>query len=133
MAKDAYAGPLEQIDSCCWRIPRSSRRDMRVDGLIFASEKLIGAITRDKAPEQVANVANVATLPGIQVASLAMPDIHWGYRFCIGGVCATDPAQGGVISPGRRTRAGSTSSYRIADSPCRWPPPSDCRPATSRS
>ena len=97
MAKDAYAGPLEQIDPCCWRIPRSARRDMRVDGLIFASEKLIGAITRDKAPEQV---ANVATLPGIQVASLAMPDIHWGYGFCIGGVCATDPAEGGVISPG---------------------------------
>jgi tRNA-splicing ligase RtcB len=47
MAKDAYAGPLEQIDSCCWRIPRSSRRDMRVDGLIFASPKLIDAIRRD--------------------------------------------------------------------------------------
>src|SRR5262249_18700574 len=48
-------------------------------------------------PEQVANVAH---LPGIQHASLAMPDIHWGYGFCIGGVCATDPAEGGVISPG---------------------------------
>ena len=45
-------------------------------------------------------VANVATLPGIQGASLAMPDIHWGYGFCIGGVCATDPEEGGVISPG---------------------------------
>ena len=42
----------------------------------------------------------MATLPGIQVASLAMPDIHWGYGFCIGGVCATDPEEGGVISPG---------------------------------
>jgi tRNA-splicing ligase RtcB len=42
----------------------------------------------------------VAFLPGIQHASLAMPDIHWGYGFCIGGVCATDPAEGGVISPG---------------------------------
>jgi len=51
----------------------------------------------DQAPEQV---ANVAFLPGIQYASLAMPDIHWGYGFTIGGVCATDPAQGGVISPG---------------------------------
>src|SRR5262249_60982277 len=44
--------------------------------------------------------ANVATLPGIQHASLAIPDIHWGYGFCIGGVCATDPNEGGVISPG---------------------------------
>jgi tRNA-splicing ligase RtcB len=51
----------------------------------------------DRAPEQV---ANVACLPGIQGASLAMPDIHWGYGFCIGGVCATDPAAGGVVSPG---------------------------------
>ena len=51
----------------------------------------------DRAPEQV---ANVAFLPGIQTASLAMPDIHWGYGFCIGGVCATDPASGGVVSPG---------------------------------
>ena len=45
-------------------------------------------------------MANVAFLPGIQYASLAMPDIHWGYGFCIGGVCATDPDEGGVISPG---------------------------------
>ncbi|MCZ2340375.1 MAG: RtcB family protein [Bacteroidales bacterium] len=70
---------------------------MRVDGLIFANEKLIDAIRKDQAPDQV---ANVATLPGIQGASLAMPDIHWGYGFCIGGVCATDPSEGGVISPG---------------------------------
>ncbi|MGL4419164.1 MAG: RtcB family protein, partial [Gemmataceae bacterium] len=55
------------------------------------------AIRNDQAPDQV---ANVATLPGIVGASLAMPDIHWGYGFCIGGVCATDPAAGGVISPG---------------------------------
>jgi len=70
---------------------------MRVDGLIFADEKLMTVIREDPAPEQV---ANVAFLPGIQVASLAMPDIHWGYGFPIGGVCATDPAEGGVISPG---------------------------------
>jgi len=97
MSKGAYSGPLEQVDTCCWRIPKSHRSDMRVDGLIFASEKLVEAIKNDQAPEQV---ANVATLPGIQVASLAMPDIHWGYGFCIGGVCATDPTEGGVISPG---------------------------------
>jgi tRNA-splicing ligase RtcB len=70
---------------------------MRVDGLIFADEKLMRQIRNDQAPDQV---ANVAFLPGIQHASLAMPDIHWGYGFCIGGVCATDPEQGGVISPG---------------------------------
>src|SRR5262249_15586030 len=69
----------------------------RVDGLIFADEHLMQQIRQDQAPDQV---ANVAFLPGIQHASLAMPDIHWGYGFCIGGVCATDPNEGGVISPG---------------------------------
>jgi tRNA-splicing ligase RtcB (3'-phosphate/5'-hydroxy nucleic acid ligase) len=95
--KSSFAGPLERVDSCCYRIPKNYRKDMRVDGLIFANDKLIEAIRGDNAPDQV---ANVATLPGIQGASLAMPDIHWGYGFCIGGVCATDPAEGGVISPG---------------------------------
>ena len=97
MAKDSYHGPLEVVDSCCYRIPKSYKEGMRVPGLIFADEKLIEAIKRDQAPEQV---ANVAFLPGIQVASMAMPDIHWGYGFCIGGVAATDPAEGGVICPG---------------------------------
>lgn len=95
--KAAFAGPLEKVDDCCYRIPKGYRSDMRVDGLIFANDKLMESIRNDQAPEQV---ANVATLPGIQGASLAMPDIHWGYGFCIGGVCATDPAEGGVISPG---------------------------------
>jgi tRNA-splicing ligase RtcB len=97
MAKDTYHGPLEQVDECCWRIPRSYKPGMRVDGLIFSDERLLEQIKKDQAPEQV---ANVAFLPGIQYASLAMPDIHWGYGFCIGGVCATDPDEGGVISPG---------------------------------
>jgi len=97
MAKDIFRGPLEPVDDCCWRIPRGYRADMRVDGLIFADERLMQTIRQDQALEQV---ANVATLPGIQHASLAMPDIHWGYGFCIGGVCATDPDEGGVISPG---------------------------------
>lgn len=97
MAKEGFSGPLEAISSCCYRIPKRYRPDMLVDGLIFASDRLIDAIRHDQAPEQV---ANVATLPGIQVASIAMPDIHWGYGFCIGGVCATDPEEGGVISPG---------------------------------
>ena len=97
MTKDSYTGPLEKLNDYCYRIPKSYRPDMRVDGLIFADDALIEQIRGDQAPEQV---ANVATLPGIQKASLAMPDIHWGYGFCIGGVCATDPAEGGVISPG---------------------------------
>src|SRR5687768_1017722 len=97
MAKDPYSGPLEQVNDNCWRIPKSYKDGMRVDGLIFADDNLIELIRKDQAPEQV---ANVATLPGIQYASLAMPDIHWGYGFCIGGVCATDPNEGGVISPG---------------------------------
>src|SRR5258708_15609238 len=97
MGKDTYHGPLEHGDPCCWRIPKSYRPGMRVDGLIFSSARLIEQLKLDQAPEQV---ANVAFLPGIQGASLAMPDIHWGYGFCIGGVCATDPDEGGVISPG---------------------------------
>lgn len=97
MAKEAYQGPLERAGECLWRIPKSYKPGMRVDGLIYADDELIKSIKLDQAPEQV---ANVAFLPGIQKASLAMPDIHWGYGFCIGGVCATDPDEGGVISPG---------------------------------
>jgi tRNA-splicing ligase RtcB len=97
MAMRAFEGPLERLDECRWRIPRTYKRGMRVDGQIFADDRLIDSIRSDPAPEQV---ANVAFLPGIQVASLAMPDIHWGYGFPIGGVCATDPEEGGVISPG---------------------------------
>src|ERR1041384_3163017 len=97
MAKGTFTGPLEQVDACCYRIPKSYKQGMRVDGLIFANEHLLPQLLTDQAPEQV---ANVAFLPGIQHASLAMPDIHWGYGFCIGGVCATDPDEDGVISPG---------------------------------
>ena len=94
---EKYTGPLERLDACRWRIPRSYKPGMRVDGLIYADDALVAAIKEDKSPEQV---ANVACLPGIVRYSLAMPDIHWGYGFCIGGVAATDPEQGGVISPG---------------------------------
>ena len=97
MGTSGYNGPLEKVGPCQWRIPKSYRPDMRVDGLIFADDVLIEQIRKDQGPEQV---VNVATLPGIQSASLAMPDIHWGYGFCIGGVAATDPEEGGVISPG---------------------------------
>lgn len=92
-----WQGPLERIDGYRWRIPKNYKPSMRVDGVIYADEKMITGIRQDKAAEQV---ANVAMLPGIVKHSLAMPDIHWGYGFCIGGVAATDVDAGGVISPG---------------------------------
>ncbi|HKI51821.1 MAG TPA: RtcB family protein [Geothermobacteraceae bacterium] len=85
---------VQQIDTCRWRIPREGA--MRSEGLIFANAGMIERLQREKALEQV---ANVATLPGIVGPSLAMPDIHWGYGFPIGGVAAFD-AEHGVVSPG---------------------------------
>jgi len=92
----AYTGPLEKVDDFRWRIPRSYKEGMRTDAIIFASEAMVPSLREDNAPEQA---ANVATLPGIVGPSLAMPDIHWGYGFPIGGVAALD-AEEGVISPG---------------------------------
>jgi len=92
-----WQGQLEKIDDYRWRIPKTYRDGMRVPGVIYADENLIETIKHDKAPQQV---ANVATLPGIVNYSLAMPDIHWGYGFAIGGVAATDVDKKGVISPG---------------------------------
>ena len=89
--------PLEKIDDYRWRIPKAYKPGMRVPGVIYADRKMLAQILSDNAPEQV---VNVAFLPGIVKYSLAMPDIHWGYGFCIGGVAAMDPAAGGVISPG---------------------------------
>jgi tRNA-splicing ligase RtcB len=77
-----------------WQIPQAGR--MKVPGIIYASEELIRDMD-DKVYEQV---TNVAMLPGIQKASFAMPDAHWGYGFPIGGVAAFDPDQGGVVSAG---------------------------------
>ncbi len=78
-----------------WRIDPIG--EMRVPGLVFASRRLLPAAQDDRSLDQV---ADVATLPGIVTASLAMPDVHWGYGFPIGGVAATDVAEGGVVSPG---------------------------------
>lgn len=86
---------LRRLDDTRWEIPRSG--DMRVPGLIFASGPLMVKAAEDRAVDQVANVAH---LPGIVTASIAMPDIHWGYGFPIGGVAATDVDVGGVVSPG---------------------------------
>jgi len=94
---NAYNGPLEKIDNYRWRIPKSFISSMRVDGIIYANDKLIDSVRNDSALGQV---ANVATLPGIIRHSFAMPDIHWGYGFPIGGMAATDIENGGVISPG---------------------------------
>ncbi|GAA2264988.1 MULTISPECIES: RtcB family protein [Kitasatospora] len=80
-----------------YRFRIEQRDQMRVPGVVFASQALVPQVAGDRALEQV---ANVATLPGIVRASFAMPDVHWGYGFPIGGVAATDIAEGGVISPG---------------------------------
>ncbi len=95
--QQTWHGPLERVDDYRWRLPASYQSGMRVPGLVFADEKLLKDIARDQALQQVANVAH---LPGIVGHSLAMPDIHWGYGFPIGGVAATDPEAGGVVSPG---------------------------------
>ena len=91
-----WAGPLEKVDDYRWRIPKSYKTGMRVDGLMFASQEMLNHILEEPVLEQV---ANVAFLPGIVGHSLAMPDIHWGYGFPIGGVAAMRLSDG-VVSPG---------------------------------
>ena len=93
--KDKARARLRRLDEYRWEIPRTG--GMRVPGLVFASEVLAEGVREDPALDQVANVAH---LPGIVVASMAMPDIHWGYGFPIGGVAAFDVDAGGVVSPG---------------------------------
>ena len=85
---------LNRIEDYLWEIPRQG--GMRVPGRIYANEKLIASLKEDNSLKQVMNVAH---LPGIVAYSLAMPDIHWGYRFPIGGVAAVS-VEDGVISPG---------------------------------
>jgi tRNA-splicing ligase RtcB (3'-phosphate/5'-hydroxy nucleic acid ligase) len=99
---ESWKGPLNAIEEAVHEIPQDYRgKDgtlrMRVPGRIIAKGELLRHIQDDMAPEQV---ANVASLPGIVGYSLAMPDIHWGYGFPIGGVAAFDPDEGGVVSPG---------------------------------
>src|SRR5262247_343804 len=76
---------LQRIDQYRYLIPKSFKKDMRVEGLVYADETLIPQIEKDQTLDQV---ANVATLPGWAGRSLAMPDAHQGYGFCIGGVSA---------------------------------------------
>ncbi|HLH31918.1 MAG TPA: RtcB family protein [Terriglobia bacterium] len=87
---------LEKIDDYRWMIPRTYKPGMLTDTVIFDSEQLLEAIRRDQSLEQA---ANIAMLPGIAGRALAMPDIHQGYGFPIGGVAAMDE-QHGVVSPG---------------------------------
>ena len=88
---------LNKLNDHTWELPQSYKKGMLVPGKVFADDGLLEMINQDQALEQV---ANVACLPGIVGYSLAMPDIHWGYGFPIGGVAATDVDQGGVVSPG---------------------------------
>lgn len=94
--KPVNKADLVKITDYLWEIPKTFRPDMRVPARVFASEKLLGDLFKDKSLEQL---VNVATLPGIQKAAFAMPDIHEGYGFPIGGVAATLYPDG-VISPG---------------------------------
>lgn len=85
---------VKKIDKYRWEVPKTGA--MRVPGIIYATESMLAGSSQNEPLKQV---ANVATLPGILRASLAMPDMHWGYGFPIGGVAAFD-WESGVISPG---------------------------------
>jgi len=96
-----WNGPLEKLDSYRYEIPKNYRGEknnlkMNASAIIYSDESMIPQIRADNAPEQT---ANIASLPGIVGKAMAMPDIHWGYGFPIGGVAAIDP-EIGVVSPG---------------------------------
>jgi tRNA-splicing ligase RtcB len=96
-----WNGPLNKINDFRYEIPSSYRGEnnnlkMQTSAVIYADEKMLPSIKADNAPEQT---ANMTILPGIVGKAMAMPDIHWGYGFPIGGVAATDDEKG-VISPG---------------------------------
>src|SRR3989442_1840388 len=109
---------VERIDAYRWRIPRQG--GMRTEGLIFADEQLMRDLEGDQAVQQLANVAH---LPGIVGPAIAMPDIHWGYGFPIGGVAAFDEAEG-VGSPGG-VGYDINCGVRLLAPP---PPPAQARP-----
>jgi tRNA-splicing ligase RtcB len=95
--------PIEKIDEVTWRLPKEGK--MRVEGIVFASEKMMNLIRDDMSLEQL---RNVATLPGIVSRAFAMPDVHWGYGFPIGGVAAFDEKK--AWSPGEWVRHQLRSS-----------------------
>jgi tRNA-splicing ligase RtcB len=91
-----WNGALKKVSDYKYEIERNYKPGMRTSGIVYADAKMIEDVRKDNALEQV---ANVATLPGIVGPSMAMPDIHWGYGFPIGGVAAFD-YETGIISPG---------------------------------
>src|SRR5207247_8621059 len=93
---DGWNGPLEKVDRFRYQIPRTYKREMRPDGLIFIDEPLLALLRQDRAPAQG---ANVATMPGIVGQSMAMADIHWGYGGTIGRAAGYGEEDGG-IAPG---------------------------------
>src|SRR5215467_9345535 len=111
---------MQQIAPCTWEIPRSFRKDMRVNARLYANREMVDHLLAERALEQL---VNTATLPGVLEPALAMPDIHQGYGFPIGGVVAVR-AEDGVISPGGvgydincgvRLLASGTTYTRIKD------------------
>jgi tRNA-splicing ligase RtcB len=88
---------VDLVEETPWRWRIDPVGEMRVPGIVFASRALLPDVVGDRSLDQVVNVAG---LPGIVEASYAMPDVHWGYGFPIGGVAATDVEAGGVVSPG---------------------------------
>jgi tRNA-splicing ligase RtcB len=92
----SWRSVLKRIDEVRWELPMTYKPGMRVPGLVYADEELLDLVEGDQSLEQV---ANVAFLPGIVGRSIAMPDMHWGYGFPIGGVAAMR-VEDGVVSPG---------------------------------
>jgi tRNA-splicing ligase RtcB len=97
MAGSIKKESLIKLNDYLWEIPKSFRGDMRVPARVFSTEEILDEAIKDRSLEQI---VNVATLPGIQEYALAMPDIHEGYGFPIGGVAAIGVGDGGIISPG---------------------------------
>jgi tRNA-splicing ligase RtcB len=95
-AGDREIRGFRRVGEVLWELPADARPDMRAPARVFADEELIEQIAADRSLDQL---QNVATLPGVIDAALAMPDIHQGYGFPVGGVAATEPPDG-VVSPG---------------------------------
>jgi len=98
---------LRKITDCKWELPKNYKPGMRVPAIFYINRKLMEILEKD-AVEQA---ANVATMPGIQKASLVMPDVHVGYGFPIGGVAAFDVEEG-VVSPRANRFTFCSSAFR---------------------
>jgi tRNA-splicing ligase RtcB (3'-phosphate/5'-hydroxy nucleic acid ligase) len=88
---------LTRVADWLWELPRSFRADMRVPARIYATREMLEDAVRDRS---LAQLVNLATLPGIQRFALAMPDVHEGYGSPVGGVAVTAVDEDGIISPG---------------------------------